>query len=193
MALALSKIMKLAMLALVCVLIMISCTQDTNESATTDQSTVVDQDIVGRVTQYGLYDVLRSGPLVDKPDTNTGKTHSASTIQHIKRTDQIPISKGVYFGFKTRIEPLPGKAFIKLKKVVRHPEMVLPDGSTSRGYQVNETKKVSSAVAFTTSGYSLDEDYEMVAGDWVFQYWYEDKLVVEQRFQTFHQQTSPEL
>ena len=179
--------MKHLLLALVCVLLVTACSQATDEAITMDQSKAPDRDIVGRVTQYGLYEVLRTGPLVDKPDTNTGKTHSASTIQHSERTDQIPISKGIYFGFQSRIEPLPGKAFIKLKKIVRHPEMVLPDGSMTSGYQVSETKKVSSGVAFTTSGYSLDEDYELVAGEWIFQYWFEGQLLVEQKFHTYHQ------
>ena len=180
-----------SLLTLVCVLLVTACSQDADETVAMDQSIAFDQGISGRVTQYGLYEVLRTGPLIDNLDTNTGKTHSASTIQHIERTDRIPVSKGIYFGFQTRIEPLPGKAFIKLKKIVRHPEMVLPDGSTISGYQVNETRKVSSGVAFTTSGYSLDEDYELVAGEWVFQYWFEDTLLVEQRFHTYHQSRAP--
>ena len=179
--------MKHPLLTLVCVLLVAACSQDTDVAMTMDPGKAPDQEIVGRVTQYGLYEVLRTGPLVDKPETNTGKTHSASTIQLIEQTDRIPISKGVYFGFQTRIEPLPGRAFIKLKKIVRHPEMVLPDGSATSGYEVNETKKVSSGVAFTTSGYSLDEDYELVAGEWIFQYWLEDQLLVEQKFQTYRQ------
>ena len=180
-------IMRHLLLALICALLVTACSQDTDETITTDQSRAPDQEIVGRVTHYGLYEVLRTGPLIDNPDTNTGKTHSASTIQLIEQTNRIPISKGVYFGFQTRIEPLPGKAFIKLKKIVRHPEMLLPDGSATSSYDVNETKKVSSGVAFTTSGYSLDEDYELVAGEWVFQFWYENSLLVEQRFHTYHQ------
>lgn len=174
------------LLALASMFLLIACQPDADEPATVAKSTT-EKAIGGSVTRYGIYEVLRTGPLVDNPNTNTGKTHSASTIQLIEQTDRVPISKGIYFGFQTRIEPLPGKAFIKLKKVVTHPEMVLPDGSTTSGYQVNETKKVSSGVAFTTSGYSLDEDYELVAGDWAFQYWFEDTLLVEQRFHTYHQ------
>ena len=32
----------------------------------------------------------------------------------------------------------------------------------------------------------LGEDFEMVAGEWIFQYWLEDQLLVEQKFQTYH-------
>ena len=179
--------MKINLLALVCMLLLLACDQKSVTTATSVQDADVEQAISGHVTRYGLYEVLRTGPLVDNPETSTGKAHSASTIQHIKKTDQIPIKKGIYFGFQSRIEPLPGRAFIKLKKVVTHPPMVLPDGSTKTGYQLDEIKKVSSGVAFTTSGYSLDEDYELVAGEWVFQFWFEGNLLVEQKFQTYHQ------
>jgi hypothetical protein len=173
---------------LACLLLLLACDQKLSTTVPSVQDVAdVELAISGRVTRYGLYQVLRTAPLVDKAGTNTGKTHSGSTIQLIERTDRIPIKKGNYFGFQSRIEPLPGKTFIKLKKVVTHPPMVLPDGSTKTGYQLGETKKVSSGVAFTTSGYSLDEDYELVAGEWVFQYWLEDKLLVEQKFQTYHQ------
>jgi hypothetical protein len=172
--------MKFNFLSLVCMLLMGACDRQATELVT-------DPTISGRVTSHGLYQVVRTGPLVDNAKTNTGKTHSASTIQLIEKTDRIPIKKGNYFGFQSRIEPLPGKSFIKLRKVVIHPPMVLPDGSSKTGYQLDETKKVSSGVAFTTSGYSLDEDYELVAGEWVFQYWLEGQLLIEQKFFTYEQ------
>lgn len=168
-------------------LLLLAFNQAAAEALASTQNKTATQAISGRVTHYGLYEVLRTGKLINKPDTNTGKTHSASTIQLIETTDRIPINKGNYFGFQSRIGPFPGKSFIKLKKIVTHPEMVLPDGSIKTGYQLDETKKVSSGVAFTTSGYSLDEEYELVEGEWVFQFWYENSLLVEQRFHTYHQ------
>jgi hypothetical protein len=179
--------MKINFWGAACMLLLSAFRLEAAETITAVQDAGIVQTISGRVTRYGLYEVLRTGSLVDKPDTNTGKTHSASTIQLTEQTDRVPIRKGNYFGFQTRIEPLSGKSFIKLKKVVTHPQMVLPDGSIKTGYQVDEIKKVSSRVAFTTSGYSLDEDYELVAGEWVFQYWFEEELLVEKRFQTYHQ------
>ena len=38
-------------------------------------------------------------------------------------------------------------------------------------------------VAYT--GYGLNEDYEIVEGDWIFQIWYEDKKMIEQKFTTY--------
>ena len=153
-------------------------------------SSGIDEPIKGTVINYGLYNVVRSGRLVDNPLTSTGKSHTATTIQHVERTQHIPLRIGNYFAFQARIEHFPDKHFIKLKKVVRHPEMKLPDGSSTNGYAVNETKKVSSGVAFVISGYSFDESYELVEGEWVIQYWYEDKLLVEHKFVSFWPEVS---
>ena len=173
------------MLGLVCALVLSACQREPVESGNSDATQAGHQPPGGQVIKYGLYEVIRTGRLVDNADTSTGKSHSASTIQFIRQTDRIPLKKGNYFGFQSRIEPLPDRHFIKLKKVVTHPEMTLPDGSKKVGYEVDETKKVSVGVAFTTSGYSLDEDYELVAGEWTIQYWFEDRMLVEQKFYTY--------
>jgi hypothetical protein len=173
------------MLGLACVFALVACQQEPVDSGNFAETEAGHQAPAGRVIKYGLYEVIRTGRLVDNPDTSTGKSHSASTIQFIRQTDRIPLKKGNYFGFQSRIEPLPDTHFIKLKKVVTHPEMTLPDGSKKAGYEVNETKKVSVGVAFTTSAYSLDEDYELVEGEWTIQYWFEDRMLVEQRFYTY--------
>lgn len=172
------------LLILVCVFALVACDRGTVESRSTVEPGASDLTPGGRVIKYGIYELIRTGRLVDNPDTSTGKAHSSSTIQFIEQTDRIPIRKGNYFGFQSRIEPLPGVSFVKLKKVVTHPEMILPDGSRKSGYEVDEIKKVSSGVAFATSGYSLDEDYELVAGEWIFQYWIEDRMLIEQKFHT---------
>ena len=172
-------------LSLICVFALIACQQEPVESGNSAENQAGHQAPRGRVIKYGLYEVIRTGRLVDNAGTSTGKSHSASTLQFIRQTNRVPLKIGNYFGFQSRIEPLPDRHFIKLKKVVTHPEMTLPAGSKKTGYQVDETKKVSIGVAFTTSGYSLDEDYELVEGEWTIQYWFEDRMLVEQKFYTY--------
>ncbi len=43
---------------------------------------------------------------------------------------------------------------------------------------------MSSGSAVALKGYGLQEDYELVEGDWIFQLWYDHRMLVEQRFQT---------
>jgi len=139
----------------------------------------------GRVLEYGIYDTVHDGGIITAPGTNTGKAHGRSTLKLHTRTQRIAIKKGRFFGFKVRLEPFPGRRSIELKKVVQHPPMTLPDGSIKHGYAFIERKKVDQQVVFALAGYFFDEPYEMVAGDWVFQYWLGDKLLVEQKFTTY--------
>lgn len=143
------------------------------------------EDLTGRVIDYGIYEIIREGGLQRASGTSTGKSHRRSTLKLRETTERIPLRKGGFFGFYTRIEPFPGRSYVDLRKVVKHPRMVLPDGTVKTGYELTERKKVSQGVLFSLTGYVFDEDYELVEGDWVFQYWYEDRLLVEQKFTSY--------
>jgi hypothetical protein len=43
--------------------------------------------------------------------------------------------------------------------------------------------KIGQVIAYDS--YALNEDYEMVEGDWIFQIWLQDKMLVEQKFTTY--------
>jgi hypothetical protein len=63
--------------------------------------------------------------------------------------------------------------------------MTLPDGSVSTGsdYVIKGRVSVNQVIAYT--GYGLDEDYELVEGDWVFEIWYQEMKMIEQKFTTY--------
>jgi len=63
--------------------------------------------------------------------------------------------------------------------------MTLPDGSFSTGSDRLIRGKISSSQVIAYTGYDLDEDYELVERDWVFEIWYQDKMVIEQKFTTY--------
>lgn len=85
-----------------------------------------------------------------------------------------------------RIWNLPEQpAYIKLRRVLKHPAMTLPDGTVSTGsdYLINGRVSIGQVIAYT--GYGLNEPYEMLEGEWAFQIWYEDTMLVEQTFVTY--------
>lgn len=139
----------------------------------------------GKIIDYGIYEVVRAGGLVDRPETTTGLAHARATVRLRETTRRIPLRKGQYFAFYSRMEPFGDRRAVELRKVVRHPEMVLPDGSRKQGYEMIERKRVRSGTVFTLTGYVFDEEYEMVEGEWRFQYWHGDRLLVEQTFETY--------
>lgn len=76
-------------------------------------------------------------------------------------------------------------AYVELRRVLKHPEMKLPDGSVSTGsdFMIKRKVRVNQVNAYT--GYGFDEAYEMLEGDWVFEIWYRDRKLIEQTFTTY--------
>lgn len=159
------------------------------EDATTaavDSVSYLDKPVRGLVNQRGLYRLLRSGGIVDDPNTSTGKAVASPVIQLVKSTERIPLIKGAQMYLQYRIWYLPDQpVLIKLRRVLQHPEMVLPNGSVSTGsdFSFNATVSVNQAIGYT--GYGFDEEYELVEGDWNFEIWHDGQKLVEQKFTTY--------
>ena len=139
-----------------------------------------------KVIKAGLFKVIRSGGLVKSSNTSTGKAISKPVIQMLKATERIPLVKDAHMSLQYRIWNLPEQpAYIKLRRVLKHPVMTLPDGKVSTGsdYMINGHVSIGQVIAYT--GYGLNEEYEMLEGEWTFQIWYLDKKLVEQTFVTY--------
>jgi hypothetical protein len=159
----------------------------TSEEAAPEKSKhYLDQPLRAMVNQHGLYRLVRSGGVIDDPTTSTGKAVSNPVIEQVKSTERIPLMKGAQLYLQYRLWYLPDQpAYIDLRRVLKHPEMKLPDGSVATGsdYMLKQSVSVNQAIGYT--GYGLDEDYELVEGDWVFEIWYQDKKMIEQKFTTY--------
>jgi hypothetical protein len=146
----------------------------------------LDQTLKGHVGRAGLYRLVRSGGVIDDPSTTTGKSVLKPVVELVRSTDRIPLIKGVQMYLQYRIWPLPEQvAYANLRRVLKHPPMTLPDGSTSTGSDYMIKGKVSANQAIGYTGYGLDEDYELVEGDWIFEIWYQDRKMIEQKFTTY--------
>lgn len=139
----------------------------------------------GRILQYGVYTLLRGGEVVNSKKSSTGKAVSKPVITRDRETDRIPLIKDKYMAYQYRLSNLPDTHRIKLRRVLKHPPMILPDGTVSTGSDYSITRKVERNEIFEFDAYALNEDYEMVEGVWVFQIWYKDIKLVEQRFTTY--------
>ncbi len=171
------------------VLALLGCDNNPGESrdrVTKDAESYLDKPLTGMVNQHGLYKLLRSGGVVDDPNTNTGKVIAKPVIQLVKTTERIPLIKGAQMYLQYRITPFPDRpAWVDFRQVLKHPKMTLPDGSVSTGFDKPFKGKVSVNQSIGYVGYGFDEDYELVEGDWVFAVWYQDRKMVEQTFTTY--------
>jgi hypothetical protein len=55
----------------------------------------------------------------------------------------------------------------------------------SNGSDFTINKKLESWEVFAYDAYAFNEDYEMVEGEWTFQIWYGDEMLIEQTFETY--------
>ncbi len=179
---------------LVLLLILCSCNNQTPESSrgekiptaqnsvTTSRNTAVKS----RVVEAGIYRLVRSGGLIDDPSTSTGKSVSKPVVELIKTTQRIPLIKSAQMYFQYRIWPVPNQpAYANIRRVLKHPPMTLPSGKVVTGSEFTIKNRVSVNQLIGYTGYGLNEGYETVAGDWVFEIWYQNQKVLEQTFTTY--------
>jgi hypothetical protein len=146
----------------------------------------LDTPLKGHISRPGLYRLVRSGGVIDDPGTGTGKSTVKPVVEFVRSTQRIPLIKGGQMYLQYRIWPLPAQpAYVDLRRVLRHPQMTLPDGSLSTGSDYMIKGRINSNQVIAYTGYGLDEDYELVEGDWVFEIWYQDKKLIEQTFTTY--------
>ncbi|MBE9568763.1 MAG: DUF3859 domain-containing protein [Proteobacteria bacterium] len=175
---------------LIALLFQLNACYSDNQRQASQQTSPVDkltaQEVTGRVLQYGLYTLVSGGEVVDDPKTSTGKGVSKPVITRDRTVERIPLVRDKYMAYQYRLSNIPEKSRVKLRRVLRHPEFRLPDGTTSTGSDFSITKRLNRGKVFAYDAYALNEDYEMVEGEWTFQIWYEDKKLVEQKFITYH-------
>ena len=74
---------------------------------------------------------------------------------------------------------------IPVELVVTHPEMKKPDGSLSTGYRYKMDLTLNNGAVEDKTGYRVNEAYEMVEGDWLFEYRFMDKTLIKHTFTTY--------
>lgn len=136
------------------------------------------------VTESGYYRKISELERERNLATTSGFVRTGGEVELEVSTNEIPLKLNRLFGFKFRIEGFENKEAVQLKLVVEHPEITRPNGSTSKGYSYPVLLEVKNGVIDNQSGYSIDHDYEMVEGDWKFEYWYNDQKLLSHSFRT---------
>ena len=143
----------------------------------------------GYIFEYGIYNTVRNGRVVASLETGTGKVVNSPVLDLKEKTTRIPLIKGLFFSYRYRIQDMLKEDAIKpvaeLRRVLIHPPMKLPNGNTSTGSDRIVKERTSARQVIAFHGYGFHEDYELVEGEWTFQVWYRDKMMVEQKFTTY--------
>lgn len=141
----------------------------------------------GRILRHGVFSKVSGGDVIASTETTTGKALSKLVMTFIRETDRIPIKKDTIIGYQYRLSNLPDVPTVELRRVLQHPPFTLPDGSVTTGSDYMIRKRVERSEVFAYDVYALNEDYEMVGGEWNFQIWFKDKLLLERKFTTYHE------
>jgi len=143
----------------------------------------------GRIIRAGIFKAVHEGKLLEDTSGTTGKSLKSLTLEFVKPAERIPLVKGGYLGFQYGLSKLPPELEntreIELRRVLTHPEMTLPDGSTTTGSDYTVRRKIKLGQVTSYDAYGFHEDYELVEGEWAFQLWYQDDLLVEKKFTTY--------
>lgn len=137
------------------------------------------------ILDYGYYEFTGDSERVANPVTTTGYV-TQGEARLVKQTRRIPVKQGRLFGFRFRIDNMnENVGRIPLELVVSHPEMRKPDGSKSAGYQYRMDLKVSKGMVEDETGYRMNEPYELVEGEWIFEFRFMNKSLLKQTFTTY--------
>lgn len=137
------------------------------------------------ILEYGYYEFITQAQRSMHPAVTSGFVQTGEA-RLVKQTQRIPIEQGRLFGFRFIITGMnPNIGQLPLELVVTHPKMDKPDGTSSTGYRYTLGLGLNQGVVEDQTGYRMNEKYEMVEGDWVFEYLFMNKPLMVQRFTTY--------
>ena len=142
-------------------------------------------EVKAEITEYGYYQMTADPKRYRNISSTSGFVQEGGEPELVEKTDQIPLELTRLFGFKFRISGFDSKRSVQLKLVVSHPKITRPNGSTSTGYSYPLVFDVEDGVIENESGYSIDHQFEMVEGEWKFEYWYYKDKLFSQTFNTY--------
>jgi hypothetical protein len=135
------------------------------------------------ILTYGLYKKNSNGKSVKVEGTENEYVQTAG-FNHIETTRDIPAKLGTYFGFEVELFDLPPGEEIKLDIYVTHPPLKMNVGaaiSTEDSYWLRTTVPEDGSYK-SAEWFGLTKEEELIPGKWVYQYYLDKKLLLEQEF-----------
>ncbi len=141
-----------------------------------------------KIIERGYYTFTENSERLTSPLSTSGYV-TRGEAELVKDTQRIPLEIGRLFGFRFKIFGIDKNIrVIPLELVVVHPEMKKPDGTTSSGYRYNIRLKLNNGMVEDKVGYNISEDFEMVEGEWRFEFLFMNKTLLKQTFTTYLQE-----
>ena len=141
-----------------------------------------------KIVEFGVFtrDVIETVPT---PGVATGNLTTAKDFKLQQKSDVIVARLGTSFGIRFQTIGVPRGKGVKLTWVTRFPAEGLKDPKNGV-FQHNEFTRVHTIGEDSHRMYSFDYPWEMVPGEWSFEFWDGPKKVGEKRFRVILPPTS---
>lgn len=145
-------------------------------------------------TREGVYSIEKDfGYLFDRSEKGSYKVYTKENPSNFRtisesepyrhKTNRIPLKQGVDFGFRIELKGISNYKVKVLTFVIRHPEMLRPDGYYSSGYIGEREFHYDPEWGFYYDwSYKLEHDFELVEGDWNIEVKYEGSTIYGKTF-----------
>ena len=133
------------------------------------------------VLEFGLYEAKKEDSRAD-PGTTTGRTNIVSSVVFYETTTRIPARRGMGFGIRYLVVGAPEGTTVPIRVVWRLPAPGLRNPKSGNTYR-ESTSNIDVAIGTPRlRGYSLDEDWEIVTGDWTIELWSGERRLLSRTF-----------
>jgi|Marorgknorr_s2lv_3_1036020.scaffolds.fasta_scaffold01937_10 hypothetical protein len=135
---------------------------------------------VAEITGCGIFEIA-SSRRHSGFSTTTMAADSVSGLRFTTHINEIPALQGINFGFEYSINSTPLGQKIPIRSIIRFPDPGLfhPGG---KHYTESVEHKHVRIGERSLHGYGLDEPWEVVPGEWVFEIWYKDARLIRKTF-----------
>ena len=131
-------------------------------------------------TEYGIYTVDRD---VQGRDVLGINRAAASNVRHAATLRTIPAQIGTTFGFRYKVIGRPHAAWVELRQVVIFPSPgIIPSFSSTKPITQDEFVLQTKIGETSYASYTLEDAFELVPGNWVFEIWQGNRKLATQSF-----------
>ncbi len=145
--------------------------------------------VSGTVLEYGIYAYGGKMHTVKSPGTATGTVSydDPEDVRLSRETKRVPLTKGLIFGYKWRLQGLKDDRPVEITYRVKHPPIVNHKGVQSEKSEVRMQIAPIGGACEMIASYRLSEDYELVPGIWTISVFLGDQVVTEMPFEVVTQ------
>jgi len=130
------------------------------------------------IFEPGIYRA-QSGP--SRHTSTLGPVSGVQNIQLLEKTTTVPARRQVRFGLRYVVNGSPRGSSIELRMVTRFPDEGVLDPTGQRHFMHEYNMMVQIGIAGYRD-YTLDEEWEVVPGRWVFEFWVGNRKLGQQEF-----------